>query len=199
MIRLTKGWLLATAATAFVALAGATPAHAAFCVSGTPGCTTGDSVSGGTFLGLVSGGGSLGSAQPDLADIAELKVAAGEVDDPALVRLRSKIETEAAGNVNGFTVDDIAETAGTFSYDGRWGDISSFNVTLKGGSEPASVWSLAGLTGEGPFNWTTTQELSNIQFAQVVPLPAAAWMFIGGLGIIGGVVSRRRRANAAAA
>ena len=39
-------------------------------------------------------------------------------------------------------------------------------------------------------------ELSN--YTAITPLPAAAWMMIGGLGLIGGAVKWRRRATAAA-
>lgn len=38
-----------------------------------------------------------------------------------------------------------------------------------------------------------------IDDVSAVPLPAAAWMFLAGLGVVGGVIGRRRRAAAAAA
>lgn len=58
------------------------------------------------------------------------------------------------------------------------------------------IYAWTGL-GTGGFsdNWNLGNGLSNITFYDtgVVPLPAAAWMMIGGLGMIGGAVARNRR------
>lgn len=88
------------------------------------------------------------------------------------------------------TVDD--SNSGTFTYTGA-DDISLLNVTLKGGPNSAAVFALFGLSTGDEFSWSSPAGISNMQFTEVVPLPAAAWMMIGGLGMIGGAVARNRR------
>lgn len=112
-------------------------------------------------------------------------------------------------------------SSGTWSYNGLVGDpfIGAFSTkTGSGGNgngngkgngnganptaNSALIYSWIG-PEEGSkvgvaYEWKTAtgQAVSSIVFANtgVVPLPAAAWMFLGGLGVVGGALKWRRRA-----
>lgn len=168
-----------------------------------------DNAAGGEVLGAV-----LGQSSPDFTDdIVPLKLAAGETTDASLIQDLGKIE-ETATSVGDFSLNAAPSTGpsfGTITYNGP--GLPQLNVALKDGAPggPAAVFALSNITSGATLDYEyfvktiggpgsgDIGELSNVQFSTVVPLPAAAWMMIGGLGLIGGAVKWRRRGAAAEA
>ena len=171
------------------------------------------------LLGLVDAedtGNVLGSAlnpgpQPSQDRIAELKLGAGEINSLDQFVPLGKIEIPEDAedevdvsdfdpnlSVGDFTLISGDLVTGTFEYTGPGLDI--LNIALKDGvpAGPAAVYAALDVKTAAQFTYDYEQgALSNAQFS-TVPLPAAAWLMIGGLGAVY-AVTRRRRSGAAAA
>ena len=91
--------------------------------------------------------------------------------------------------------------SGTWTYTPDIGEDPFVTAYGLGYAGQTDLFAWAGL-GTGGFSddWTLPKALSNITFYDtgVVPLPAAGWMMLGGLGMIGAAL-RRRRLGAASA
>jgi len=142
-------------------------------------------------------GSLLNTAQPDNEDINDLKIAVGEASDASLIKDLGKLPEEGpltgVATLDTGEIDNSANDSGTITIDANF---DLLNIILKDGQPagPAIVFALAGVTKDTVLEYRFHEgELSNVQLSSVVPLPAAAWMFIGGLGIIGGAVARNRR------
>ncbi len=120
---------------------------------------------------------------------------------------------------NGFTTVDGSEFSFDFGSDGFFGtgtwtytpddadDPGITGFTVKSGSssniftKDSAALTFAGLGDSSDF-FSPNNDLSNMVFfdsTAIIPLPAAAWMMIGGLGLVGGAMRKFRRPEAAAA
>ena len=199
----TKGWLLATAGAAAFGVTALTAdrAVAAFdsVASGTGNVCTGVL---GTFPDCnvsseVEGADSPLIAKYEFDDNQESSTAGTFVFEGAGTIFSDEIDG-GEFSFSDFDTDDPKE--GVWNYSPDLGqDPFVTHYALKFGDN-WEIYSWTGV-GTGGFsdNWDLSKGLSNITFYDtgVVPLPAAAWMMIGGLGVIGGAMKWRRRAGAA--
>ena len=189
MTRFHKSWLLGAAAFAATALT-ADPASAAFTIDFGSGSSTGGgpnsvySEDGFNFTpGQIQNSANCPGTPPCLLGN---QGALGSVD-----------MTFDGGvfDLLGFSFD-ITGQEGTISVSGDPSGSATF-TDPPGGAIAFSGGEFADVT-QITFTYTGGGTL-RIDDVVATPLPAAAWMFLAGLGVVGGVIGRRRRAAAAAA
>lgn len=225
MERRFKGTLVATA-TGAVMLTAASAEAAFFNSAGeelsTPFCGSSAETTTagcGAFVGM--------GANNDFDDeVARLLTDAGHVDFANNFELTAKFESPGAlldsnGNPTETTVGNLTVRGTIFKDEDNSSGVSTGDEAVFGEWEYTSpgLKALAVKGGGGNEfalyvygnfetfgNWSTEEFLSGggdvteVSFIQgVVPLPAAAWMMIGGLGLVAGVARKLRRPDAAAA
>lgn len=225
MERRLKGMLVATAAGAVMLTtasaeaaffnAGGTEFSTPFCGSGADTTTAGC----GAFVGK--------GANADFDnEVTRLLEEAGHVELANNFELTARFESPGVlldpnGNPTDATVGNLTIRGTVFKDEDNSADLTSGDEAVFGEWEYTSpgLKALAVKGGGGNEfalyvygnfetlgNWSTEKFLSGggdvteVSFIQgVVPLPAAAWMMIGGLGLVAGVARKFRRPDAAAA
>ena len=197
----TKGWLLATAGAAVFGLTTLTadPAQAAFVEDSSAGTSGNNPCSGGDGLNPNC---TVGPSE--LLSFETPQVAKYEFSDSGEFELED-VGTTYDGIIDGdefsFSAFDPQDPkSGTWTYTPDIGEdpfVAAYGIKIGGsggGTTKIFAWTGEGLGGFTD-GWDEEFALSSITFYNtgVVPLPAAAWMMIGGLGMIGGAVARNRR------
>jgi len=158
-------------------------------------------------------------------EVARLLTQAGHVDFAKNFELTTKFESpgsllEVSGNPNDATADNLTVrgtifkdeddssslTAGDEAVFGEWEYTSPGLKALAvkgGGGNQFALYVYGNFETLG--NWSTEEfssgggDVTEVSFIQgVVPLPAAAWMMIGGLGLIAGAARQFRPPQAQA-
>jgi hypothetical protein len=117
----------------------------------------------------------------------------------------SEINTDLFPSITGdeFTFEFDDASSGTWFYDGAVAPDPRITAYGYCGGNECFTSTGSGFSGifDTSLDGGSGRALSNISFYDtgVVPLPAAAWMMIGGLGLMGGAMRKFRRPEAAAA
>ncbi len=204
MSRFHQSWLLGAAGAAAFGFAAVTagPAHALFVPDELAGDVGNQSCSGG------NGNNPNCTAGPGaVLDFETPQIAKYEFNESTGEFVLENVGTAYVGIIDGseftFSGFDAGDPkTGTWTYTPDIGEDPFVTAYGLGYAGQTDLFAWAGL-GTGGFSdsWTLPNALSNITFYDtgVVPLPAAAWLMLGGLGLMGGAMRKLRRPEAEAA